>query len=318
MINFSLTQLSYIVAVDTHKNFVKAAESVFVSQPTLSMQIKKMENDLGVTIFDRTKQPVMPTEIGEKIIAKAREILKHAEHINELIQDYNGILMGTINIGIIPSLASSFLPKFLPSFAAEFPDLTINIKELYTENILEELKKDKLDFGIVVTPVKDEKIIEKPLFYEEIRPYFNKNHFLLQKKKLTVQDLQCEDLWVLSEGNCFRSQVLNLCSQTSDNNKTVSSKNIHFDSNTIETLVRFVDKEGGYTFVPEMIYENFSEKKKKKLKSINGLTPLREVSLVHTRTYAKASAMQAFITHIKANAPKEMLDKKRGTVIEWC
>ncbi|HCQ30136.1 MAG TPA: DNA-binding transcriptional regulator OxyR [Flavobacteriales bacterium] len=316
MINFSLTQLTYIVAVDTHKNFVKAAESVHVSQPTLSMQIKKMENDLGVTIFDRTKQPVMPTEIGEKIIAKAREILKHAEHINELIQDYNGVLMGTINIGIIPSLASSFLPKFLPTFAKKYPDLTININELYTENILEELKKDKLDFGIVVTPVKDEKIIEKPLFYEEIMPYFNKNHPLLQKKKLTVADLQCEDLWVLSEGNCFRSQVLNLCANNSE--KAGSSKNIHFDSNTIETLVRFVDKEGGYTFVPQMIYENFSEKKKRKLKKINGLTPLREVSLVHTRTFTKATTIQEFIEHIKKSAPEEMLDKSRGTVIEWC
>ncbi len=316
MLNFSLTQLSYIVAVDTHKNFVKAAESVFVSQPTLSMQIKKMENDLGITIFDRTKQPVMTTEIGEKVVAKAREILKTCEHINEIIQDYNGVLMGTVNIGIIPSLAGSFLPKFLPAFAAKFPDVDINIKELYTENILEELKQDRLDFGIVVTPVKDSKIIEKPLFYEEIRPYFHEKHPLLRKKEITVSDLQCHDLWVLSEGNCFRSQVLNLCAQTDD--KTGSSKNIHFDSNTIETLIRFVDTEGGYTFVPQMIYESFSPEKTRRLKQIANITPLREVSLVHTRTYAKATTMQAFIHHVKDNTPAAMLQKQRGVVIEWC
>jgi LysR family hydrogen peroxide-inducible transcriptional activator len=316
MLNFSLTQLSYIVAVDTYKNFVKAAESVHVSQPTLSMQIKKMENDLGITIFDRTKQPVQSTEIGEKIIAKALEILKNAEHINEIIQDFNGILMGTINIGIIPSLASSFLPKFLPGFAQKFPDLTINIKELYTEDIINELKKDALDFGIAVTPVKNEKIIEKPLFYEEITPYFNKNHPLLNKKKLLVSDLQCDDLWVLSEGNCFRSQVLNLCNNR--NEKSAFTKNIHFDSNTIETLIRFVDKEGGYTFVPEMIYENFSEKKKRKLKKLHNLIPLREVSLIHTRTYTKASTIQEFIDFVKTKVPESMLNKNRGTVIEWC
>jgi LysR family hydrogen peroxide-inducible transcriptional activator len=203
----SLIQLEYIVAVDTYRHFVTAAEKCFVTQPTLSMQVKKMEEELGVIIFDRTKQPVETTDIGIRIVEQARVILHESAKIRDIIQDHFDTVSGELKIGIIPSLAPYLLPLFIGSLAKKYPDLEIQVKELITDEVVEELKKGLIDVGIIVTPLKEEGILEKPLFYEGIKIYTNPQHSFIKQMEIDLNEIESPDIWLLSQGHCFRHQV---------------------------------------------------------------------------------------------------------------
>jgi len=207
----SLIQLEYIIAVDTYRHFVTASEKCFVTQPTLSMQIKKLEEELGVIIFDRSKQPIIPTEIGKKIIEQARIVVAESNNITEIINTHNNSISGELTIGIIPSLAPYLLPLFIGDFNRKYPDVKVKILELLTEEIIIELKKDTIDVGILVTPLSEKGIIEQPLFYEEMLLYINKNHAFSKKENINPIELASSDLCLLNKGHCFRSQVINLC-----------------------------------------------------------------------------------------------------------
>ena len=167
----TITQLEYIIALDTHRNFVNAADSCFVTQPTLSMQIQKLEDELGVKVFDRSKQPVVPTHIGEDIIAQARNVLKEHSKIIELIQDEKGIIKGNLRLGIIPTVAPYLIPRFLVKFLNKYPDVNLVVNELTTEQIIYQLKNDLLDCGIMASPIKDKNLNEEVLYYEEFVAY---------------------------------------------------------------------------------------------------------------------------------------------------
>ncbi|WP_297096018.1 LysR substrate-binding domain-containing protein, partial [uncultured Draconibacterium sp.] len=208
----TLTQLEYIVAVDTHRHFGKAAESCFITQPTLSMQIKKLEEDLEIIIFDRSKQPLIPTDVGVRIIEQARVVLKQAEEINNIVKDHKNQVSGMLRIGIIPTLAPYLLPIFVGNYKKKYPNIFIKVVEATTENIINLLHKDLIDVGILVTPLHEEKILEKPLFYEEMLIYANSGHKLHKQKEITVEDIATPEIWLLSDGHCFRDQVINLCS----------------------------------------------------------------------------------------------------------
>jgi LysR family transcriptional regulator, hydrogen peroxide-inducible genes activator len=211
----TLTQLEYIVAVDTYRHFGRAAESCFVTQPTLSMQIKKLEEDLGVIIFDRSKHPLIPTDVGQRLIDQAKTVLSESEELKNIIKDHKNEVSGLLRIGIIPTLAPYLLPLFIGRYKRTWPNIIIKVEELTTANIIELLHKDLLDVGILVTPLKESKIIEKPLFYEEMLIYANENHILHQQDEITVRDIATPDIWLLSDGHCFRDQVVNLCSYMS-------------------------------------------------------------------------------------------------------
>jgi LysR family hydrogen peroxide-inducible transcriptional activator len=207
----TLTQLEYVVALDTYRHFLLASEKCFVTQPTLSMQIQKLEDELGVKLFDRTKQPVIPTEIGASIIAQARVVLREAGMIRQLISDQKDALTGELRIGIIPTLAPYLLPPLYKEMREKYPQLNLVIKETITEEVIHELKNNRLDCGIVVTPLKDPSIKEDVLFYEELFVYVSKKNALVDKKYVLPNDIDPNQLWLLEEGHCFRSQVLNLC-----------------------------------------------------------------------------------------------------------
>lgn len=307
----SLIQLEYIVAVDTYRHYVTAAEKCFVTQPTLSMQIKKMEEDLGVTIFDRSKQPIVPTELGEKIIEQARITLSESKKINEVIAEFNNDLEGTISIGIIPSLAPYLLPLFIGNFTRKFPKIRVKITELLTEEIIKELKKDSLDVGLLVTPIHEKGIFERVLFYEEMKLYVNKNHDFAQNTAVEVGEINSPDLWLLNQGHCFRSQVINLCSY-----KIAHKEDMPFDyaSGSLETIKKLVEIEGGFTILPELAIEN---KALAVSKSFHSTTPLREVSLVYSRNYTKKRLLQLLEEEIKSSVPPVLLNKKRGQLVEW-
>ncbi len=307
----SLIQLEYIIAVDTYRHFVTASEKCFVTQPTLSMQIKKMEDDLGVVIFDRTKQPIIPTEIGIKIIEQARITIAEAKKVDEIISDYSNSITGEISIGIIPSLAPYLLPLFIGKFTKKYPDVNVKVVELLTDEIITQLKKDTLDVGILVTPLNEKGIIEEALFYEEMKIISNKLHAFATKKEIKTEDLASDDLWLLSNGHCFRSQVVNLCSYKANLDKKPL---FDYESGSLETIKKLVEIEGGYALFPELAVDKTSSNTI--IKQINK-TPLREVSFAYTRNYSKKRLLTILSEEIKNNIPKHMLSKERGFVVEW-
>jgi LysR family transcriptional regulator, hydrogen peroxide-inducible genes activator len=313
MLAITFTQLEYIIAVDTYRHFVTASEKCFVTQPTLSMQIKKLEDELGVIIFDRTKQPIVPTEIGAKIIEQARITLSAGKKIAELIKEDSETISGELTIGIIPSLAPYLLPRFIGSFTEKYPMIKVKIVELMTEEIVFQLKKDLIDVGILVTPLSEAGVIEKPLFYEKMVLYIHANHPLAKKKVLKTTDIATPDLWLLSKGHCFRSQVLNLCSYQSSSKSELP---FEYESGSLETLKKFVEKEGGFTLLPELAIDDSDKHAATRIKQFDN-TPLREVSFAYTRNYSKKKLLELLETEIKKSVPKIMLTRERGSIVDW-
>ena len=310
----TLTQLEYIVAVDTYRHFGRAAENCFITQPTLSMQIKKLEEDLEIIIFDRSRHPLMPTDVGQRIIDQARIVLKQNEEINNIVKDHKNQVSGLIRIGIIPTMAPYLLPIFIGNYKRKYPNIFIKVIEETTDNIVKLLHKDLIDVGILATPLKEEKINEKPLFYEEMLIYANPSHSLHKLKEITIKDIATPEIWLLSDGHCFRDQVINLCSFLGT---TDSSLPFHFEAGSLETLMNIVDREGGLTLIPELAKIGMSEKRLANVKSFTNIRPLREVSLVYSRHFAKYKLINLLWREIMDCIPQELQDKKRGTVVEW-
>ncbi|HZH74307.1 MAG TPA: LysR substrate-binding domain-containing protein [Mariniphaga sp.] len=310
----TLTQLEYIVAVDTYRHFGRAAEACFITQPTLSMQIKKLEEDLEVIIFDRSKQPLIPTDVGQRIIEQARVVLKESEEIENIVKDHKHEVSGTLRIGIIPTLAPYLLPIFIGQYKKLYPNIHVKVVEKTTVEIVRLLQKDLIDVGLLVTPLKEEKIIEKPLFYEEMLVYINPKHPLHQKETITLKDIATPEIWLLSDGHCFRDQVINLCSFLG----TVDSKlPFHFEAGSLETLMNIVDREGGITLIPELAKIGMSENRLSNVRSFGNLKPLREVSLAYSRHFAKHKLINLLWREIKETLPKELQNENRGTIVEW-
>ncbi|MGE4587245.1 MAG: LysR substrate-binding domain-containing protein [Mangrovibacterium sp.] len=310
----TLTQLEYIVAVDTCRHFGKAAEHCFITQPTLSMQIKKLEQDLEVVIFDRSKQPLIPTDVGARIIEQSRVILQESGKINSIVKDHKNQISGALKIGIIPTLAPYLLPLFIGNYKRKYPNILITVEEFTTERIVDRLNRDLLDVGILVTPLKEERIKEKPVFYEEMLLYLNAGHPLCGKASIAVRDIAVPGIWLLSDGHCFRNQVVNLCSFSKSQ---ADGLPFHFEAGSLETLMNIVDKEGGLTLIPELATFGMPDGRKKQVRSFSDMTPLREVSLVYFRHFAKHKLIELLWKEMVDAIPEQLLDRKRGAVVEW-
>lgn len=310
----SIAQLEYILAVDSYRHFATAAEKSFVTQPTLSMQIKKMEEELGVLIFDRSKQPVIPTYAGKAIIAQAREVLQQYKKISGIAEDFKSTVSGELHVGIIPTLSSYLLPLFAGPFIRAYPKVKLHVQEYTTEHIVELLKKDRLDVGILVTPLHDAAIEEKPLFYEEIQLYAHPAHELSGKDDLQLDDITRPGLWLLTEGHCFRHQVLNLCSYSLLQEE---QSPFLFESGSLETLRKLVDAEGGFTLLPELATTDLPEERQFQVKRFAIPRPLREVSLVYSRHFAKQRLLELLAQHVQEVIPPMLKNKDRGMVVEW-
>lgn len=316
MKSITLTQLSYIAAVAQCRNFGKAAKSCFVSQPTLSMQIQKLEDELGVILFDRSKKPVEPTAIGKKIIAQTQVVLQEALRIEELIKADKGEISGTFKLGIIPTLAPYLLPLFLERFTTNYPSVKLVVEELQTQQIIHQLKEDIIDAGILVTPLHIQGIIEQPIFNEPFLAYLSPDHPLLSLDKISDKDLSLDDIWLLNEGHCFRDQAIEVCKKIKGNNPR--RKNLVFESGNLETLKRLVDQKFGYTLLPQLATLGMSNsEQKKKVRFFKSPIPIREVSIVYGRSYLKKSIIEVLHKEVYASLPKELkTSKTRERVIE--
>ena len=310
----TLIQLEYIVAVDNFRHFAKAADSCFVTQPTLSMQIQKLEDQLGILLFDRNKHPVEPTKIGEKIIAQARIAIQEAKRIDEIISEEKNELAGELRLGIIPTLSPYLLPLFINNFIKNNPAVKVKVKELTSENLLKQLDNDVIDVGIMVTPLGDDAYVEKILFYEEFMSYMNHRHDLFAKETLNIEDVKYNDLWILNEGHCFRNQVLNICHPDPTQQ---SQKQFVFESGSLEGLRKIVDQHGGFTLLPELATLDMSQTEKSKLKRFDDPKPIREVSIVMKKSFLKRKMVEALYTSILESIPGYIHSEKNGNVIKW-
>lgn len=307
----TFTQLEYIVAVDTARHFAKAAAQCFVTQPTLSMQIQKLESELGVILFDRTKQPVMATQQGKEIIAQARKILAERDAIQELIQIQTGILQGRLAIGIIPTLAPYLLPLFVQTFTKKYPQVKLVINDLTTEEILIRLKDGRIDAGVLVTPLHEPGISEEPIFYEELLAYVSKNNAAYKKNYVLANDIDPAKLWLLEEGHCFRSQIVNLCELRKS---TKESGQFEYEAGSLETLRRMVELGDGITILPELAAIDLPAKQQLLIRHFKVPVPVREVSIVTHRNFVKQRLVQALKKEIIACLP-EKIKKNKGKAV---
>lgn len=307
----TIVQLEYIVAVDTYRSFVMAAEKCFVTQPTLSMQVQKLEETLGIKIFDRTRQPVMPTEIGVEVLSQARKVLQESYKINELINERKSEISGELRIGVIPTIAPYLLPKVLGSFMEKYPKVKLSISELTTENIIQKLKTGLLDCGIMATPLDESSLVERPVYYENFVSYVSKDSPVFKKKTLHISDLDIDDLWLLNEGHCMRNQVLNICKH-----KKAHDQNLEYNTGSIETLIRMVDLNKGMTILPELGLQEFSVKQLDKVRYFKSPEPSREISIVTHTNFIKKRTIDALEEEILNSVPKRMKSKKKKEIID--
>lgn len=310
----TIIQLEYVVAVDNFRHFAKAADSCFVTQPTLSMQIQKLEDQLGVLIFDRNKHPVEPTTIGKKIIAQARVAIREAKRIEEIIHEEKDELVGELRIGIIPTLSPYLLPLFINKFIEQNPSIKIRVQELTSETLVKRLRNDVVDIGILVTPLNEEDMVEKPLFYEEFMGYLNHRHPLFKQEELSLEDASYENLWILNEGHCFRNQVLNICHPDLSKER---EKQFVFESGSLEGLRKIVDQHGGMTLLPELATLDMNQTEKSKIRRFTDPKPIREVSLIMKKSYLKRKLVEELHNTIINSIPGYIHSEKSGEVIKW-
>ncbi len=306
----TITQLEYIVSVDNHRHFAKAAEACFVTQPTLSMQIHKLEEEFDVLIFDRSKQPVTPTEVGKKIIAQARVVINQSKIVSEIAQQAKGEYKGDFRVGIIPTISPSLLPRFLPHFQKTMPQINLIIEEMQTDHIIEQLKKDVLDAAILATPLTENGILEIPVYYEPFMAYIPENHRLSNEEFVVNSELKLDDMLLLNEGHCFRNSVLNLCGEQQKSVET----NFSVESGNFETLIKLGDKGYGMTLLPYLVGADLPKDQHAFLKPLAEPRPTREVSVIYRRTQLKIGLVEALAAAIKKSVPKNLLKNKENVV----
>lgn len=290
-------QLEYAIAVYEHGHFGHAADSVNITQATLSAMLKKLEKELGYVLFDRSRHPIQTTEEGIQFIELAKEVLSRRSEMYELGSLEAGPLMGKLTLGIIPTIANALLPEILPSLVNAHPELELSIQEITTEEIIQKLKTDQLDLGILATPLDEEFIREEALYYEAMMVYG-----ILDRRKSYVsnEDIRSGKIWLLEEGHCFRNQSMTICDIV-ENEQTAG--NLNFEGGSFETLMQLSDRFGGYTLVPELYTRNLSEEQRAKIKSFKAPIPVREVSLVSSRPHAKTRASAYLIQLIQEKIP---------------
>ncbi len=285
----TITQLQYVLAVAEHKNFTLAAEKCFVTQPTLSMQIQKVEEELKIQIFDRSKKPIQLTEIGQKIVNQAKNIVNEADRMQDIVEQQKGFIGGEFRLGIIPTIMPTLLPMFLNNFIKKYPKVKLIIEELNTDEIILKLKNGHLDAAIAATPLMEEKIKEVVLYFEPFMAYIPQSHKYYSKTEMEVSDLDIDEILLLQDGHCFRDGILNLC-------KNVSKSDFsHFqlESGSFETLIKLADEGLGITLLPYLHTLDLKESDKLKLKHFVEPKPAREVSLIFPKTELKIQIIDA-------------------------
>lgn len=289
----TITQLTYVLAIAEHKNFTKAAEKCFVTQPTLSTQIQKLEEELDVLIFDRTKKPIELTEVGKKIVKQARNIVNESERIQDIVDQQKGFIGGEFRIGIIPTVMPTLLPMFLKTFIKRHPKVKLKIEELTTDDIITKIIDGHLDAAIAATPLENESLKERVLYYEPFVGYIPEHHRLYNKTKIETTDLEINDMLLLEDGHCFRDGIINLCKVF----KKQTDEHFQLESGSIETLLKLSNEGLGMTLLPYLHTLDLHDKLKKNLRYFTDPPPAREVSIIYHKSELKMQIIDA-IHHV--------------------
>lgn len=285
----TITQLKYVLAVAEYKNFTLAAEKCFVTQPTLSMQIQKVEEELDVQLFDRSKKPIQLTEIGQKIVNQSKNIVIEADRIQDIVDQQKGFIGGEFRLGIIPTITPTLLPMFLNNFIKKYPKVKLIIEELHTDDIIFKLNNGHLDAAIAATPLHEEKIKEIVLYYEPFVAYIPENHATFSKKEIEIDDLNLDEILLLQDGHCFRDSILNLCK----NSNNLEHNHFQLESGSFETLIKLADEGLGTTLLPYLHTLELKEKDLNKLRHFKEPKPAREVSLIYPKNELKIHIIDA-------------------------
>lgn len=299
----TLQQLEYALAVDRYKNFTKAAEHCNVTQATLSAMVKKLEEEWGVRLFDRKTSPVVTTEEGRLLLAEAELVVRQGQLLSEKVGGLKGVVQGKLQLGVIPTIANALLPLVLPQLLAQYPGLELHIRELTTEQIVEQLRFGKLDGGIVATPLPHGDMEEEVLYYESLLVYGRQAG---DKTYLMPADIQKRDIWMLEEGHCLREQFINLCALRKNQHRPGQ---LQFEASSFETLLGMVDVFGGLTLIPELYYRLLSPEKQEKVAYFDKPYPVREVSLIYHRPFAKTTLLQVVAKSIQQSVAPYLMSK---------
>ena len=284
----TITQLKYTLAVAEYKNFTIAAEHCFVTQPTLSMQIQKLEDELDAKIFNRSKKPIELTEVGLKIIAQAKVIVDESNRIKDIVHQQKGFVGGEFKLGIIPTVMPTLLPMFLKTFNKKYPEVQLIIEELTTEEIIRKLTDGHIDAALAATPLENEDIKERVLYYEPFVGLIPDEHRLFKNKKIKVDDLDVDDILLLEDGHCFKNSIINLCRT----NKKNSTYNFQLESGSFDTLIK-LSKDGlGMTLLPYLNTLDLNQADKKHLREFESPSPAREVSLIYHKSQLKMQLVE--------------------------
>ncbi|NRA64123.1 MAG: LysR family transcriptional regulator [Pseudobacteriovorax sp.] len=303
----SIVQLKYILSVDKLKHFGKAAEECHVSQPSLSIQIQKVEEEIGFLLFDRLKKPIVATEKGFHFIEQARRVVVEHEKLIGISAQFDGEISGTFHLGIIPTIMPYLLPLFLKSFSDRYPKVKLIIDELKTQDIIDLLRTDSLDAGILATPLKEKGIRERKLYYEPFMVYANEESPVLKSIEVELDNLSSKDIWLLEDGHCFRNQITQYCSM---NRSEMVYPNIVFEGGNLETLRQLVRSSRGYTLVPSLFVDQLSvDERNKNIRRLASPIPTREISLVFQRDQWKTDIIKVLMTCVQECLPESVFEK---------
>ncbi|MCE9107120.1 hydrogen peroxide-inducible genes activator [Bacteroides pyogenes] len=298
----TIQQLEYILAVDRFRHFARAAEHCRVTQPTLSAMIQKLEEELGVKLFDRTVQPVCPTAVGEKVIRQARVVLSQAAQVKEIISEEKQTVSGTFRLGVLPTIAPYLLPRFFPQLIEKYPELDIRVTEMKTHDILQALHAGELDAAIVASRSDDRMLREETLFYEQFYAYVSHGEALFKKELIRTADVTGERLWLLDEGHCFRDQLVKFCRM-----EAVKVSQMAYRLGSMETFMRMVESGKGITFIPELAFLQLTDEQRELVRQFAIPRPTREIVLVTDKDFIRVSLLAVLKEEILAAVPKEML-----------
>lgn len=293
----NLQQIEYIVALDKYKSFSLAAEKCFITQATLSTMVKKLEEELNIVLFDRKTNPIITTDCGKEIIKEAKQLLVHSNKLKQLSSELRGKIEGELRIGVIPTIAGNLLHRILPQILKNYPNLKLIIQEITTNNIVSQLKMGELDVGIVSTPLHSNELEEEVLYYEKLMVYGSLKNSTA--KYISPKDIADENVWLLEQGNCLSNQIINICAL---NRKKINAQ-LDFKPNSFDSLINIVENLNGLTLIPELYYADLSMERKANVTDFNAPYPVREISLVFHRPYAKLRLIEALKNEIKQTIP---------------
>ena len=304
----TLQQLEYILAVERYRHFGRAAEACNVTQPTLSAMIGKLEEELNAKLFDRNRQPICPTPVGEQVLRQAKEVLAQADSIKDIVEEEKHSLNGTFRVGILPTIAPYLLPRFFPQLMKKYPTLDIRVREMKTYQIKEALLQGDIDAGILAQIEDLEEYDQTHLFYEKYEGYVSREDALFQKETLRTSDVaSSRDLWLLDEGHCFRDQMVRFCQM-----KSSQTSQLAYNLGSMETFMRMVESGKGITFIPELAVMQLSREQKELVRPFAIPVPTRQLLLITNRNFIRQTLLDVLVKEIQASVPKEMLKLKAG------